>query len=451
MKGDTLLYIYAVLAALGSGLLTLRSRTQVRFGTFVITFWILGGSIIHEDIFNLPLTQLGGKMQIQQLIFLLLASYLLFLIFTQKHVPGKLFKPPYEKYLYVFVCLFLIVLCYHWYNGILTIKQFRGRAESMVIVLIVYLILKKYADMEMVKALGGALIVVAIITSLVAIAQFFINPNFLRIGALRGAFAGRYRSNGVFSTEYINSYFLTIATMGVLVWVRSKIKRKILIPLFLIGIFLSFHRMSWIVTIITFIIYYVMLKKQKVWKFAIFAGVLFFSLYVAINDLFPIMNEVENSSLYKSRISADTMTDRFGQYRMVLERIDKIFLWGVGSTKSSIYYHGMMSIGMGKEWALGESGGIHNGYLEILFFYGLPLVLIFCVMLISILKVFRRLFYESGLFFLFPLLFAVMYCLMNLTNAFSLIGYFGFIFGMIFGGSAAIACRNNLFPDLSTN
>lgn len=135
------------------------------------------------------------------------------------------------------------------------------------------------------------------------------------------------------------------------------------------------------------------------------------------------------------------MTGRLKFYNMVLENYDKIFLTGVGSKSSPLYYFGMMGVGVGEEWARGETGGIHNGYLHVLFFYGMPTFLLFCLMLFAMMKEFMRGYINNNNFLFFPFLFILIYCLMNLTNAFPITEDFGFLLGIVVGSSAAIMTK----------
>jgi len=183
----------------------------------------------------------------------------------------------------------------------------------------------------------------------------------------------------------------------------------------------------------------VMEKRTKIWKLMLTSGILLFTFYVLSTEVIPIIDEFTQSPIYQSRLSSDTITNRLKFYEMVINNINKIYLWGAGSTSNSLYYYGMLSTGVVDEkWAQGETGGIHNLYLEILFFYGIPLLVLFCLMLVSMLKVYFRLFRSRHKIFLFSFLFLGIYCLMNLTNSFSIYSDFTFILGIMLGCTAAV-------------
>jgi O-antigen ligase len=308
-----------------------------------------------------------------------------------------------------------------------------------------YLVLKTDADAETIKVLGKSLIIVAVFSSLAAIVQFFINPGFLRVVAGRPAFGGHLRSQGVFNAEFLHSYYLIAALAFTALWVKSARIKWALIGLFLIGIALSFHRMSWIVACVLFLVYLALERRESSLKVIVLGGTLAFLLYFLGTEVFPIMDAVESSTVVRSRVADDTMTGRMRQYAMVLERFDDIAVWGAGSWGSDAYYSGMISIGL-REWASGQRGGIHNLYLALLFIYGLPAALLFCIALASIHIYIWRAYSRRGTIALFPLLFLVMYWIMNLTNSFPLTSEFGVFVGIVLGSSAAVL-RTPLFAE----
>lgn len=422
--------------------MAIKSETNHKIITFFLTFWILGASIIRKDTFVLNFEGLGGDLQVKRIIFLILAGYLIFISLVKFRELRTRLKVSFEKYLYFFIVWYLVVLAYHTFGGTVKFKEFFVMLQGITSVLVLFLVLKRDADKEMILVFARALIMVSVVSSLVAIIQFFIAQDFMRIGSSFPAFGGRLRSNGIYWSEYIHSYTLVAATALTLVTIQSRSLKTFLIGLFLIGIILSFHRMSWVVTFVVFSLYLIIAKRQNVWKLIVIGGILVFTLVVVSTTIVPFMDEITSSDVYQSRISSDTMTNRLKFYNMVFERIDKIFLWGAGSRSSSLYYYGMLSTGVvGKEWALGEVGSIHNLYLEILFFYGAPLLLLFCIMLYSMLKGYLKLFFEREREFLFFYLFTVIYCLMNLTNAFPFQGDFGFLFGIVAGCSVAMSTK----------
>jgi O-antigen ligase len=171
-------------------------------------------------------------------------------------------------------------------------------------------------------------------------------------------------------------------------------------------------------------------------------------IYVFVDQFTPILHDVQQSALYQSRLSSDTMTDRLKFNSMALDLSEKSIFWGVGSKQSSLYFFGMLSTGFGLKWARGEIGGIHNLYLELLFFYGLPLLILFGLFLGSMLRTWIKLIRNNSDFFVLQFGFGLMYCVLNFTNALALHTDLGILFAFIAGAGAFIGGRAlNPSPD----
>ena len=438
---------YFVFAVACAAYLSIRNSNRRRVLAFLIAFWILGGSIIQQDFFSIPIEVLGGKLQIKRIIFLFLLLYLIFFSLVRTRNGTRRISLTYEPLFYVFIFWSLVVFIYHLLDGGLKLKEFVRLTEGTLMVFVVYLCLRRWADESLIKVFTRALIVVGVISSIVAILQFFVNPDILRTGSDRIAFGGKLRSNGVFDAEYMNSYILIGAGFLTLVstaW--SNRVKAVLLPLFTIGIVLSFHRMSWFVAFLLLIIYLVYEHKGKMWKFLLGASFVLFIFFVVTTELFPILQQFEETSLYRSRINQNTMTNRLRYYEMVLNNYDKIAVWGAGSMKSSLYYYGMIDI-EGRQWAKGEVGGIHNLYLETLFLYGTPLLCLLTAFLTTVLLSFKKYYRKFGPFFLFQFAFTFMFCTMNLSNSFPFNSEFPVFFGMVLGLGAAGA---NIYMNSST-
>lgn len=435
--------IYVIFTAWIAAYLTSKSKTEHKLITFLLSFYILGASIINESTFTIKLGNVGADLQVRRILFLVLTTYLLFISLIKFHnAQRSREKIRYEKYLYLFSVWFIGIIIYHYFGGLIKFKELGSLIQGTLSIIVLYAILKYDADEEMIRVITTSMIAVAVISSLVAIVQFMAAPYFLRVGSELPAFGGKLRSNGVYWSEYLHSYNVLFGLLLVLLFVPSKSKRFFLIGLFLIGIFFTFHRMSWITAFLCISLYFGVVKKREVWKFIIIGGILVFTIFVLMTEIFTVGQEIERSEMYQSRLKSDTMSGRLKFYNMVLENYDKIVVAGVGSKASPLYYFGMMGVGVGEEWARGETGGIHNGFLHVLFFYGMPTLVLYILMLIVVMREFIRQYikFHQPLFFSF--LFVLIYCLMNLTNAFPITEDFGFLLGIIIGCSAAVSTKS---------
>ena len=443
MLGGYSQQFYVLFALVTAGYLTLSGTKRYRITTFIIAFWILGGSIIHLSAYNLPFRMIGGEMQIKRLAFLIISMYLIFIYFLKPGYKESLMKIHYEKYFYALILWFLIVIGYHFFNGLFQKREVIGIIEAMLIVLVVYLTVKRTGDAEILRVLGRAIIIVAVVSSLVAIIQFFGNPWFMRIGGALPAFGGKLRSNGIFHTEYTHSYVTLSALIVTLVAFKpGKIKQIISILLF-IGIIMSFHRMSWLLTFLILTGYFALYRRESLKLIILLVPfvisiILFFAL-----ELFPVIDYLEGTSFYSERLTANTWETRQKLNEMVFQQFDKIALVGAGSTKSPLYYYSIIDAGMGEEWATGMRGGFHNLYFYYLFVYGLPFVLLFIFLLVSGLRYYFQLVMEKKYFFLIAVLFLIMFIIMNISNSFPLEADFGFFVGLFLGANAAVVSRSH--------
>jgi hypothetical protein len=444
MLGGYSQQFYVLFAFIAAAVLTFSGTKKYRLITFIISFWILGGSIIHLGAYNLPLRMLGGEMQIKRFVLLILTPYLIFLTFLKPQSREKMETLPFEKYFYALVGWYIIVTGYHFFNGLFTKREFIGVVEGMMVVFIFYLIIRRTADASILKVIGRAIILASVLSSLVALVQFFGNTWFMRVGGALPAFGGKFRSNGIFHTEYTHSYVTIGALIVSLVGMRPGKLKVMIIGLLLAGIAVSFHRMSWLITVFV-ILGYLILHKRKSLRLItlVFPFVVSAVLFLAL-ELFPVIDYLEGTSFYSERLTANTWETRQKLNEMVFRQLDEIAFVGAGSTKSHLYYYSIMDADMGEEWATGARGGFHNLYVYYLFVYGIPFVVLFGVFLFSIVKFFFKQIAGGLPIFLVPLLFMVMFIIMNLSNSFPLEADFGFYVGLFLGCSAAVACSKNI-------
>ncbi|HIE15978.1 MAG TPA: hypothetical protein EYP69_03530 [Bacteroidales bacterium] len=159
--------------------------------------------------------------------------------------------------------------------------------------------------------------------------------------------------------------------------------------------------------------------------------------------IIPVVDVIRSSHLVEKRLLTDTITFRFKIYKMVMDNISKRWVIGCGTRKSDIYYQGMMKVTADKEWAKAEVGGIHNGYLHIMFLKGVPAVIIFLMFLIFGIFYFGQLISVKHIFYFIPLFEVSKFMLANMTNVFLLSGDLGLLLAIFIGVGVAVN-KNNL-------
>ncbi|MHA1381056.1 MAG: O-antigen ligase family protein [Candidatus Helarchaeota archaeon] len=325
----------------------------------------------------------------------------------------------------------------------MTLKDFIVINTTILTFLVVYLVLKRTSDKEMIKVLCKAFLILCSISSIIGILQFLIDPNFFRLGSHRRAFSVFLRSNGVFKAEYTQSYYLISGIILTLFLVRSKKLKYFLLTLFFTGIILTFHRMSWITGVILITLYIFKFKKNAMWKIvtagAVAGSIIFLVLFFNPYDI----NRVKNYALFRDRLFSNTITIRTNINDIVLKNINKNWLIGFGSKKSDIYYYGMLEAGAGKKFAKGEAGGIHNGFLEVMFFRGIIVLILYCMFFIFVFDYYWLLARTKNIIFYIPLFETLKFILANMTNSFSLSSNLGLLLAIFLGISVSVN-KNNI-------
>lgn len=426
---DIITILYALFTLLIAISFAVNSRSEYKFITFLIVFWIFAHTKLGTQTFILPITE-GFEIQPARMLFLLLSIYFIYLNLSKNNLNNKLFL--FEKFLLLYFLLSLIVLLYHTGN-VISIKDSVVIYTGLLTFLLVYFVLKYVCDEGMLDTIYKAIILLAFISTIVAIIQFTILPEFSRFDFKRVAFGGLLRSNGITRDEYINSYILIIAIIVSLILIKNKFFKYTLIGLFSLGVILSFHRMSWITSIVILGTYYIFIYKKynPILKFSFVVLLIFITWNVGGLLTIPIFNE-----FVYFRLMEDTATGRLNFYLVALSRIPDYWLFGVGSALSNVYYADALMSGETYA-ATGEMGGIHNLYINIAYFYGIPVMISFILFLILIGKFFfKRMKYVKKYYFI-PFGVWLLYLIANLTNCFYISSEISILIGIILGISVS--------------
>jgi hypothetical protein len=419
----TVFIIYIIFSIAAAGYIVNRTKPEFSLFTFMLILWILTFPVMQLDQFIIKIPGLPFEFQFERIIFLVFFSWIIISL-SFKKVQYSQHSPLYEK---LFLALLAICIISNIFNfEILQTRQFILNFSRLLTILSIYLTVKYTADYGMFKAIYKALILVCCISCLVAFYQYTVDFSFFRTGFLRSAFENKYRATGIFQSEYYQSYFLICGILWTLHFLENKKIKFFLTALFISGVILTFHRMSWIILIASLGLYYIRSSKISftpvIFSILTISAISFLS-YTIISDRF---RELSQNKIVKERLMDNTISGRMQQYNMVLKNFDKHILFGFGNEKNEIYYRAMMLVG-GKSWATGKSGTIHNGFLYILFFNGLPAALLFFLFLVVSLKYYNRLINED-FFHIIVSLIIFIYFASNLTNSFEITSELGILF-----------------------
>jgi hypothetical protein len=421
-------YIFLVLAALASLYLVIKSNSRFKIEIFFLTFYLLTGNINSLLTLKIPGFSLF-TIQPERFIFLLL-SFFIFrkTLGSSNNLRLTLRKtmPYFEVALFAYVILVIVSVLVNFYHigaseGIKTILE-------TLTFLVLIIALRLMADKASYDLIGKTIIIGAIVSSLVSLIQLSIDPYFLRIGDARPAFGNILRSNGIFDTEYFNSYYLIVAIAWTLISVKNNQLKILLICLFSLGVLSSFQRMSWIILILVLLTYLVFIKKMAIEKLLLM-GLSSLALVLSLSIFY--YQDVMNSSLIKERMS-DSVDGRKGYYAMVIDNIGKKPLFGYGDLKNEVYYMNLLRITRDRDRATATSGDLHSGYFSALFLYGIPAFLSFTLFVLLAVFYYSRM-YKDNLYFVIPFLVSIIYMIGNLTNTFLFLKYISVLYAIHIG------------------
>ena len=396
-----------------------RDKPDNKLLVFQLAYFLITGNLDNLLIIALPGFSLF-ELQPDRLIFLFYSAYLILLYISPatRHIFKRFREVPwFEIILVLYVISAVISQSTHFQH--LGVATFIRNLTYLLSTLVIYWFLKFTADVRMLKVIFWAILIGGVLTSLVAIVQFVGDPMFLRIGDTREAFGSVIRSNGVFQTEYFHSYFVITAISWTLLLVQSDRTKIVLVGIMLLGIFCSFQRMSWLVSFLVVGSYLLFVRRVGA-QFYWYTGLSALSAIMLV--MFLYSDKILGSDLVKERVATDA-GGRAGYYEMVYDHYQDKPWFGFGDKKNSVYFQSMLKITGGSlERARGDTGSVHNTYLETLFIYGIPSFILFVLLVLSSVLYFVRHTQRSQVFAV-PLFVTLLYMVANLTNTFNFGGY----------------------------
>jgi len=437
-----LLALYVLLAGIVSLVLCRAYRPRHQFIAFLISLWILAEGILDTDAFVIPLgKEAGFELQFDRILLLVFGVILVqrVLWVTMKRLQWQSLW--YEVVLFVAYLALLGVLIYHQRTSTLPSRDVLLIFSGWLTFLCFYFVVREYADDGLVRTILASILCVGLASSVVAVIQFAYDPQFLHVGSMREAFSGRVRSTGVFREEFSHSYFLIPGIMVAYTTIKRPVVRVVTLLLLLTGIFLSFHRMSWILAFIVLIAMGVFSGSARAWKYL--GWILTGAAVVLILAVVGADYIGQASDLVYQRVTEDTMSGRMRIYDVALKRIQSVWLTGVGSEKTNAYYLDMTLAGW-KVMASGEIGGLHNLYLRLAYMYGIPTACLFAAFLVSLAAFYWKRAREKYVAFLAAAYGSVFICA-NLTNALIFAADAALLLAIIAGLAAGMECRGIAF------
>lgn len=434
-------YIYYILAAFIALYLILKGNTQHKAELFILAFYLLTGNSNDLLTFKIPGISFF-EIQPLRLLFLVFSFFLLrkFLFDRKKvFVHHSATVPWFLIFLFLYVAI--VIISQASYAGELGFSKVVIAAIEFVNFIIILYAVWIMTNKETVSIVNKAMIIGAIFTTLISFMQIGYDPLFMRVGDHREAFGDLLRANGLFSAENYNSYFL-ITTIGwVLIRTHNKFTKYALVALFTAGVLCTFHRMSYLILSIIFLIYFIKIEKLGIDRLAaagLGGAIIILSVFIFY------YSEIMNSAVVQERLSQD-IGGRAGYYSMVFNHIGEKPVFGYGGKDNEVYYISMMKVTREMNRATGTTGGIHSGYLSSMFYYGIPAFICYTLFVILSLAYFGRL-STYHLFFAIPFIISLLYAIGNLTNTFLFSRYLAILYAIHIGLGMGARHLEAFFP-----
>lgn len=446
-------YIYIPIVVLISIFLLSKAKNKAFTGLFL--FWLFGSPIFLNPSFVISLTFFGIDIQPNRFLFLVLTP----LLYVSIMVPPRISSRSGSLYSsrlrlgeilligYVLIIIFALVLN----AGSISIRRAIIDSSSAITFIVVYFCAKKFINNDDFVLFQNAILSFAVLSAIVAIYQFFIDPLFFRLGAFRGAFLDYYRSNGLFTAEYDQGLFLILAII-VAISMNLRWRNKIfLIALLCAGVFVTMHRLSWVAMITTLGLIWFFYFRKSLLTYVFVPLILIIIVIVALNVPWSQMAIGKfGSSLITTRLLADNISGRISQYKFSFDMI-KEYPLGIGSYGTDFYTQISYNHGIPLAGTATNRGDnirtyiIHNGFLSAGVKYGILGLILFSLFIFTSIFDFFKNSIQKGKNWYPLFMIMVVFLVFNLTNDFSFIGsQISMALAWLLGGYVAVNHPNHV-------
>ena len=215
---EILMFIaYVVLAFIVA--LILSVHTDRKALSFLLIFWIFTSPIFNSALM-LKTPTLGFDLHADRILLFLLIAYLLF---HGRSNPGIVKRPPFEKYIYIYLAVIFFSLAVNF--NIIRKQNLAVVPINIMTFLVVYVVAKRHATEAFFEAIIKAILLMAVASVIIALTQIGINSDFLKTCDPRIAYGTVVRTSGIFLSEYELGYFLILACIIAAVKFKGSTRR----------------------------------------------------------------------------------------------------------------------------------------------------------------------------------------------------------------------------------
>lgn len=392
----------------------LSRKTDKKLLSFLISFYILAQPVLTiEYTVNLPI--LPFDLQPNRILLFILPIFLLTDMISKKNVQYQ-DNPFFEKCL--LLCLISVGIALIWNHRSIPTKEFIIIPSQILLFVFIYFVLKKQATEKLNETIIKAIIFVAFISSIIAIIQLFFDYSFMKTHGVRGALPGVVRSTGIFFGEYDLGFIINFAfILSIVRYHKKYVYLYVILPVLFLGLFSTFHRLSWIIFILFFITYLFLFRKSKLTIASITGLIMVSGVILMLFFSNPnILKKVENEPIVHDRL-LKSISGRLSQYVLIANTIIKYPI-GLGGYDNKIYSNIMEKENLHTSshkipWV------IHNGYLAFGLLYGVLGLFSFLGLIISMLVYFYKNYSVKRPDTAYPFFIVLLWALSNVSNSVS--------------------------------
>jgi len=431
---------YLALAFLAAAFLS--SRTDRKFFSFIIYFWIFSQPILNS-VLMIKVPGLGFDLHPNRIMLVLLVPYLLFL---SNRNTTNIKRPPFEKYILIYLIVVFSSLAYNF--DVIHKQNLAAVPLEIFMFLIFYLAAKRCATASFFDGLIKAVLMMGIASACISFVQVLGDGSFLKTCNPRMAFGHVVRSSGIFQSEYELGYFQILAVIITVYKLKNSFWKLPLIGLFIGSLLTTFHRLDVLILITCFFTYTWFFSKSSQ-KTATYLAC-FFVAFIAFSTYKMVESDISNTEFVKGRLKEDTVSGRIDQYKLILTSISKFFWVGMGDYTNKEYFEFMADAGMVYTVDAGTDAwhqvpyAVHNGYLEVCALYGVFAMIAFIALLTSMYRYYKKMLFSEALNARLPFFTLLVWMLANISNGVSQFGlYYVLLLGLI---SGSVVSMQRLMP-----
>lgn len=437
-------YIIYVLFAFCVSIYLIRGTEHKVFNTLLV-FWVLAQPVLTKK-FTIQASGMPFDLSANRLLLLMFILVFMRLLMSGGFRSGDArHRAGFERYLFIFLLLMVFSVAVNF--GQLPFKQVVAIPLEFLTFLFMYLIVSREVTAASFRVIIKAIIIMAVINALLAINQLVGYQELLATGRFQSAFGGVSRSMGLLPEENVMGSFQLVAMFLCLGFYRGKRIIYFVVPLLVISVILTFHRLDNLTMIITSLIYlkYYSVKRKSIGFFAVAA-----LFVVSVIPAYLVFQSGGGSSeLVEQRLLSSGIEGRFAQYKVAIGEMPK-HPFGLASYLNEKYVALMTRYGMTISIMHPDGTheirplGIHNGYLAIGVLYGIPGLIVFIIILVKMFNYFRYRVSRSEPVTLAPVFAIFIWAMVNISDPMNSFSAYSILVIGLLAGTFVGAYRKNI-------